>query len=89
LVLLAKLGKAVLPVASGGLHPALVPDLINTLGNNIMCNFGGGIHGHPDGSKAGARSVMEAFTAVQTGVTLEDYAQNHTALKRALEKWAH
>lgn len=81
--------KSVLPTASGGLHPGHVPDLVRILGKDILCNFGGGIHGHPDGSKAGARSVAEAFEAVQKGVTLEGYAQNHTALQRALEKWVH
>ena len=79
--------KTVLPTASGGLHPGHVPDLIKLLGKDILCNFGGGIHGHPDGSKAGAQAVVEAFEASLNNISLEKYAQNHPVLAKALGKW--
>jgi len=47
--------KSVLPVASGGLHPRLVPALMETFGNDFVIQAGGGIHGHPDGTVAGAK----------------------------------
>jgi len=79
--------KTVLPTASGGLSPLLIPDLINILGNDILMTFGGGIHGHPDGSAAGARAIMQATEATLAGKSLEETTLTHPELKRALEKW--
>ena len=36
--------KPVLAVASGGLHPLMVPKLLNKMGLNIVMQFGGGCH---------------------------------------------
>jgi Ribulose 1,5-bisphosphate carboxylase, large subunit len=77
----------VLPVASGGLHPALLPSLIKILGDDILVNFGGGVHGHPQGANAGAQAVIQAQEAIKKGIKLEKYAQTHENLKIALEKW--
>ena len=79
--------KTVLPTASGGLSPLLIPDLINILGKDILMTFGGGIHGHPDGSAAGARAIMQATEATLAGKSLEETTLTHPELKRALEKW--
>lgn len=79
--------KPVLPIASGGMHPALVPKLIKILGKNLVINFGGGIHGHPDGSSAGARAVRQAIEATTRGISLKEYAKTHQELKKALEYW--
>lgn len=79
--------KTVLPTASGGLHPGHIPDLYKLLGKDVLCNFGGGIHGHPDGSKAGARAVMQAFKATMQNIPLEEYAKDHQELAKALNKW--
>lgn len=79
--------KTVLPVASGGLHPGLIPDLVKIFGNDCLFNFGGGIHGHPQGSKAGARAVLQALEAVKKGIALKDYAGNHQELAEALKHW--
>ena len=80
--------KPVLPIASGGLHPGLVPDLVKILGHNIVINFGGGLHGHTDGSIAGARACRQAVDAVEKGIDLKNYAKNHPELKKALEYWS-
>lgn len=80
--------KTVLPTASGGLHPGHIPDLYRLLGKDILCNFGGGIHGHPDGSKAGAKAVVQAFDAATKNIPLEEYAKDHPQLMKALEKWS-
>jgi ribulose-bisphosphate carboxylase large chain len=79
--------KPVLPVASGGLHPRLVPALLGTFGNDVVIQAGGGIHGHPDGTMAGAKAMRQAVDAALKGVTLEDYAKTHNELKAALEQW--
>jgi ribulose-bisphosphate carboxylase large chain len=79
--------KKTLPVASGGLYPALIPDLVGLLGKDVMIAFGGGVHGHPQGVCAGAKAVVEAVEAVEKRVSLEKYAQTHQNLKRALKMW--
>ena len=79
--------KSVLPVASGGLHPRLVPALIETFGNDFVIQAGGGIHGHPEGTVAGAKAMRQAVDATLYGKTLEEYAKNHQELAAALKKW--
>ena len=85
----AELGglKPVLPVASGGLHPRLVPALMETFGNDFVIQAGGGIHGHPDGTVAGAKAMRQAVDATLYGKTLEEYAKTHQELAAALKQW--
>jgi ribulose-bisphosphate carboxylase large chain len=77
----------VLPVASGGLHPGLVPNLMDALGSDIAIQAGGGVHGHPDGTEAGARALRAAVEATVDGVALEDAADESPELAAAIEKW--
>ena len=79
--------KPVLPVASGGLYPRLVPSLLETFGNDVVLQAGGGIHGHPDGTVAGAKAMRQSVDATLKGFTLEEYANTHKELKAALEQW--
>ena len=75
------------PVASGGLHPGLVPDVMNILGNECVLLVSGGIHGHPKGTKSGAMAAMQAIEASMDGVSLYEKAKTSLQLKQALEKW--
>lgn len=79
--------KRVLPVASGGLHPRLIPALMETFGNDFVIQAGGGIHGHKNGTFAGAMAMRQAVNATLEGKKLEDYAENHKELKTALQQW--
>jgi ribulose-bisphosphate carboxylase large chain len=79
--------KPVMPIASGGLHPALIPELVKILGKNIIINFGGGLHGHPGGSAAGARACRESIEAVERKISLKQYAKTHSDLNIALKHW--
>ncbi len=79
--------KPVMPIASGGLHPRLVPKLIGLVGYDVIVNAGGGIHGHPSGSEAGARAMVQAVEAVEKKISLNKYAKTHKELKEALEHW--
>lgn len=79
--------RTTLPVASGGLHPGHVPELINILGSDVLMNMGGGIHGHPDGSRAGATAARQAIEAAMQKIPLKEYAKKHTELKDAVDKW--
>lgn len=79
--------KTVMPVASGGLHPRLMPALIETFGKDVVIQAGGGIHGHPDGTEAGAKAMRQAIDAVLKESSLEEYAKTHKELQVALETW--
>jgi ribulose-bisphosphate carboxylase large chain len=79
--------KPVLPVASGGLHPGLVPGLVRFFGKDFVIQAGGGIHGHPEGTTAGATAMRQAVDATTQGVPLKVYAKKHRELKAALETW--
>jgi ribulose-bisphosphate carboxylase large chain len=79
--------KPVLPVASGGLYPALIPALMKFFGKDFVIQAGGGIHGHRDGTVAGAKAMRQAVDATLKGVTLEEYAKTHKELEGALETW--
>lgn len=80
--------KNVFPVASGGIHPGIVPDNIATLGQDMVINAGGGIHGHPEGTRAGAAAMLQAIEASMKHISLKDYAKTHRELRIALEKWS-
>ncbi|GAA0662707.1 type III ribulose-bisphosphate carboxylase [Natronoarchaeum mannanilyticum] len=77
----------VLPTASGGLHPGLLPELVDRLGTNICVQIGGGVHGHPDGTHAGAKALRQAIDAAVEGVDPETYADDHPELRAALDQW--
>ena len=79
--------KPTLPVASGGLHPRMVPTLMDIFGNDFIIQAGGGIHGHPQGTKVGATAMREAVDAVMADISLEEYAKSHPPLADALERW--
>jgi ribulose-bisphosphate carboxylase large chain len=79
--------KTILPVASGGIHPGIVPNNIEALGKDILIQAGGGIHGHPEGTRAGAKAMRQAIEAVMNNVSLEEYGKTHRELALALEKW--
>ncbi|HEQ65200.1 MAG TPA: type III ribulose-bisphosphate carboxylase [bacterium] len=81
--------KTTFPIASGGLHPGLSVELVKLLGKDFIVNYGGGIHGHPDGTREGARAVYQSIEAAMQGKRLYDYARDpgRTALAKAIEKW--
>jgi ribulose-bisphosphate carboxylase large chain len=79
--------KTILPVASGGIHPGIVPNNIDELGKDILIQAGGGIHGHPEGTKAGATAMRQAVEASMRNIPLEEYSKTHKELAMALAKW--
>jgi len=79
--------KPVLAVSSGGLHPGHVPYLIEHLGKDLVIQMGGGIHGHPSGTVAGAKAARQAIEAVMKSKSLEEQAREHRELKQALDFW--
>jgi len=81
--------KTVWPVASGGIHVLNIPDLHRMYGNDAFWLFGGGTHGHPKGSRAGARANRVATEAVASGKTLDEAARTCPELREAMELWGN
>lgn len=79
--------KPLMPVASGGLNATLVPGLMEIYGRDFVVQAGGGIHGHPQGTRAGAKSMVQAVEAVMTSTSLMEKASNSKELATAIEKW--
>ncbi|VVB82502.1 Ribulose bisphosphate carboxylase [uncultured archaeon] len=79
--------KPVLAVASGGVYPAIVPNIIEFMGKDVVLQAGGGIHGHPDGTISGARAMRQAVDASLKKISLNEYAKTHVELRKALDKW--
>jgi len=79
--------EPVLPVASGGLHPRLIPALIEFYGKDLVIQAGGGIHGHKNGTAAGATAMRQAVDATLKGIALSEYAKAHKELEIALQTW--
>ena len=50
-----------LPALSCGMHPGLVTAINSRFGTDYMANVGGAIHGHPNGSLAGARAMRQSI----------------------------
>ncbi len=89
----------VLPVASGGIHVWHMPELVQIFGDDSVLQFGGGTHGHPWGSAAGATANRVALEAViqarnegrdlarEGRDILLQAAQRSPELQAALETW--
>ena len=77
-----------MPVIASAQWAGQAVDTYNQLGSaDLMYVCGGGIVAHPDGIAAGVRSVQQAWEAALGGQTLTAYAEDHTELRRAIEKF--
>lgn len=76
-----------MPIASGGLHPGHIPALVEAFGDDVILQFGGGIHGHPGGTAAGTRAVLQALEACRAGEPLDSAAAHAPELAAALSAW--
>ncbi len=81
--------KPIMPVASGGLDPGKVEALGVIYGRDFVAQAGGGIHGHPDGTRSGARAMKAAVEAIVEGKTLPEKAEEVPELKKALDRWGY
>ncbi len=80
--------KPALPVASGGLHAGLLPDIFKIYGTtDIVIQVGGGTLAL--GPFDGAKSIVQSIEAYNQGISLKEYAKNHLELKKALDKFGY
>ena len=79
--------KQSFPVPSAGIHPGLVPLLIQDFGIDSVINAGGGVHGHPNGAIGGGRAFRAAIDATLAGISLKQAAASEENLKLAIDLW--
>ena len=75
------------PVPSAGIHPGLVPLLVNDFGVDSVINAGGGVHGHPNGAIGGGKAFRAAIDATLSGISLKQAAETNEDLKLAIDLW--
>jgi ribulose 1,5-bisphosphate carboxylase large subunit-like protein len=51
----------VMPALSCGFHPGLTKWVTDKVGIDYMANVGGALHGHPDGTLAGAKAMKQSI----------------------------
>ena len=76
--------KRTFPVASGGVHPAIVPNIVSKLGCDVVINAGAGIMAHQMGIRAGAKGMADAIEASVKGECLKGKSRE---LDAALSAW--
>jgi ribulose-bisphosphate carboxylase large chain len=76
--------RKVFSVLSGGLHPGNIRTLVDIFGNDIIMQFGGGIHGHPWGTRVGAKACRQALDAA---LGKRNHAETQPELEEALRHW--
>jgi ribulose-bisphosphate carboxylase large chain len=81
--------KPLMPVASGGLNAGLIDALLEIYGRDVVMQFGGGIHGHPGGTRSGAKSVLDAMNGSIKNKTSPTIAKKSKELKQAIDTWGY
>jgi ribulose-bisphosphate carboxylase large chain len=79
--------EKVMPVCSGGMHPALIEPLMKITGTDVQIQAGGGVAGHPRGVRGGARAMVQAVDAAYQGKPFSEYSKSHQDLREAINKW--
>lgn len=82
-------GYEAVPVLSSGQSAVTAAHTYNHLGTYDLLNVaGGGIMAHPDGPACGVKSMQQAWEAAIQGIDVDQHAQKHPELKRAIETFA-
>jgi 2,3-diketo-5-methylthiopentyl-1-phosphate enolase len=79
--------RNVFPVPSAGIHPGIVPKVLEDYGRNVILNAGTGIMDHPDNPASGVRAFFEALARVESGASFDVESLPTGALKQAIQKW--
>jgi 2,3-diketo-5-methylthiopentyl-1-phosphate enolase len=79
--------RNVFPVPSAGIHPGIIPRVLQDYGRNVILNAGTGIMDHPDGPASGVEAFFEALERLESGESFALESLPESALKRAILKW--
>ncbi len=81
--------KRCTPIISGGLNPTLLKPFIDVMGSvDFITTMGAGCHAHPKGTRSGATALKQACEAYLKGISIEQYAEDKTELREAIEFFA-
>jgi 2,3-diketo-5-methylthiopentyl-1-phosphate enolase len=80
--------KRSFPVPSAGIHPGMIPRILEDFGKDVVVNAGGGIHHHPSGTRSGARAFFDAVEGVAAGEDLKEISERSSPLREALAHWS-
>jgi ribulose-bisphosphate carboxylase large chain len=74
------------PIISGGMNALRVPGFFDNLGHsNVIMTAGGGVYGHLDGAREGARSMRQAEECWRRRHDPIEFAKDNRAFARAFE----
>ncbi len=77
--------KKCCPIISGGLNPTLLKPFIDMMGNvDFITTMGAGCHAHPQGTKAGAKALVQSCDAYVKKIDIKKYAKTHKELAEAI-----
>ncbi|MCK5321265.1 ribulose-bisphosphate carboxylase [Candidatus Pacearchaeota archaeon] len=77
--------KKCCPIISGGLNPTLLKPFIDVMGNvDFITTMGAGCHAHPEGTKAGAKALVQSCEAYVKKIDIKKYAKTHKELAEAI-----
>lgn len=80
--------KPVLPVPGGSDSAITLQKVYEKLGTKDFGFVPGrGVFGHPMGPRSGAKSLYQAWAAIQKGVSIEEYAKNNPELQAAIDSF--
>ena len=79
--------KPMMGICSGGLLPQNYHYSMELMGDDIQLQNGGGVHGHPWGTKGGAMAGKQAIDAYMKKIPVEEYAKDHPELLAAIQTW--
>lgn len=82
--------KPAFPMPGGSIHPAVVKDILDMTGTDVIISAGGAIHGHPMGATAGAKAMRQAIDLARC--TPEEAAAqsgSHAEFQVAIQKWGY
>jgi len=78
--------KKCLPIPGGSDWAGTLRGMHEKLGTTDFAMVPGrGVFGHPMGAEAGARSLRQAWEAIEKGVSEKEYAKTHLELRKAYE----
>jgi len=78
------------PGPSAGIHPGLVPRILQDYGLDVIINAGGGVHGHPQGARAGALAFQQAVDQALKNRDFKALSEKEAPeLAKALALWGH
>lgn len=81
--------KPVFSMPGGGTTQGHVEDVVKKFGIDVIIASGAGIHGHPMGTRAGAKAFRQAIDAAVKGQPADEAAKQHEELRVALECWGY